>query len=155
MKAKEFLNQVEKLDKLIGNKMIEKEQWKSIAMGVTSGAETVMIHGVAHLPDKVQSSGNPQKMADAVARYVDIEAEITEIIDRLIDTKQEVISVIEKLNAIEYDLLHKVYIQHQTLRDVAIACERTYSWVTTVHGRALKNVQIILDGMEGEKNEGK
>ena len=116
---------------------------------------TVMIHGVAHLPDKVQSSGNPQKMADAVARYVDIEAEITEIIDRLIDTKQEVISVIEKLNAIEYDLLHKVYIQHQTLLDVAIACERTYSWVTTVHGRALKNVQIILDGMEGEKNEGK
>lgn len=147
MKAKEFLKQVEKLDRRIENKMIEREQWKSIALGVTSGGETVKINGVAHLPDRVQSSGNPQKMADAVARYVDIEAEITENIDRLIDTKQKVISVIEELNALEYDLLHKVYIQHMDLLDVAIACGKTYSWSTTIHGRALKNVQKILDEM--------
>jgi hypothetical protein len=36
------------------------------------------------------------------------------------------------------------------LLDVAIACERTYSWVTTVHGRALKNVQEILDARTDE-----
>lgn len=153
MKAKDFLKQVEKLDKLIENKMIEREHWKSIALNVTSSGETVKINGVLHVQDKVQSSGNPQKMADAVAHYVDIEAEITECIDKFIDTKQDVISVIEKLNATEYDLMHKLYIQHMTMLDAAIACEKTYSWATTIHGRALKEVQKILDERE-KKNEG-
>ncbi len=148
MKAKDFLKQPEKLDKMIKNKMIEKEQWKSIAMGTTSGGQSVKINGVLHNMEKVQSSGSQQKMADAVSRYIDIEAEIDQFIDRLIDTKKDVISVIEQLNAIEYDLLHKVYVQYITLDDVACLYDKTYSWATTVHGRALKNVQNILNERE-------
>lgn len=33
-------------------------------------------------------------------------------------------------------------------------CGKTYSWATTVHGRALKHVQDILNEREGEKHEG-
>lgn len=148
MKAKEFLKQVLKLDKLIENKLIEREQWKSIAMGTTSGGADVMVNGVAHKMDRVQSSGNPQKMADAVARYVDLEAEIDAVIDELIDTKKDVIAVIERLAPIEYDILHKMYIQHNTLDETAELCNKSYSWAKTVHGIALKNVQRILDERE-------
>lgn len=148
MKAKEFLKQVLKLDKLIENKLIEREQWKSIAMGTTSGSADVIVNGVAHKMDRVQSSGNPQKMADAVARYVDLEAEIDAVIDELVDTKKDVIAVIERLAPIEYDILHKMYIQHIALDEVADVCNKSYSWVTTIHGRALKQVQRILDERE-------
>lgn len=135
MKAKKFLKQLEKLDTLIKNKLIEREQWKSVATGITAqtGGE------------RVQSSGSQQKMADAVHRYIDLETEINRCIDKLIDARQEVIAVIEQLNAIEYDLLHKLYVQHIPLDEVADKFDKSYSWVTTVHGRALRNVQTILD----------
>ncbi len=135
MKAKDFLTQLKKLDKMIENKMIECAQWRYIAAGTTAqmGGE------------RVQSSGSQQKMADAIDRYVDIENEIDNFIDKLIDKKKDVISVIEHLNATEYDILHKVYVQYFTLDEVADFYDKTYSWATTVHGRALRNVQKILD----------
>lgn len=135
MDAKQFLKQLEKLDLMIGNKLAEKQQWKAIATGTTAS-----IGG-----ERVQSSCSQQKMADAVSRYVDIEREIDEQIDKLIDAKQDVISVIEQLKPIEYDLLHKIYVQYIKLYEVPDIYGKTYSWATTVHGRALKNVQAILD----------
>lgn len=141
MNAKEYLKQIRKLDTMIRNKIAEQQQWKNIALGI-----------VAHNDgERVQSSGNQQKMANAVERYVDIEAEINESIDKLVATKQEVIETIERLDVIEYDLLHMVYVQYFTLEEVANKCGNSYSWATTVHGRALKNVQKILDS--GERNE--
>ena len=135
MKAKEYLRQLQKLDKLIENKLAEKEQWRAIATSTTQQMT----------PDRVQTSGNHQKMADAIHKIIEIEAEIDDCIDRLVDTKKEVISTLERLNPIEYDLLHKVYVQYFTFDDVAIKKGKSYSWVTTVHGRALKNVQRMLD----------
>ena len=148
MRAKEFLQQLVKLDMMIENKLIERNQWKSIAMGTTSGGADVIINGVTQKMDKVQSSGNPQKMADAVAKYVDLEAEIDAVIDELIETKKDVIAVIEMLTPIEYDLLHKVYVQRIELEAVGGMHQKSYNWAKTTHGRALKNVQKILDERE-------
>jgi len=157
MEAKEFLNQVKKLDVMIENKLIEKQQWKNIAMNVTSGANTVLVkvkgkdkYELQNM-EKVQSSGNQQKMADAIHRYVDLEAEIDRCVDKLIEIKKDVISVIEQLNPAEYDLLHKVYIKHIDLAVAADKCERSYNWAKSVHGQALKNVQKILDERETER----
>ena len=135
MKAKDYLKQLQKLDKLIENKLAEKEQWRAIATSTTQQMT----------PDRVQSSGNPQKMADAICRIIEIETEIDRYVDSLVDTKREVISTLERLNPTEYDLLHKVYVQYFTFEEVADKQGKTYSWATTVHGRALKNVQRMLD----------
>ena len=136
-KEKRFLNQIKKLDKLIENKLAEKEQWKLIASGTT-----------IQLKERVQSSSKQQKMADAVVRYVDIESEINACIDSLVSKKRDVISVIEQLDVTEYDILHKVYVQYLSLYDVAEIYDKSYSWVTSVHGNALKNVREILDARE-------
>lgn len=135
MRAKDFLKQLPKLNKMIENKMTEKEQWKSVAMQTTS----------FNTSDRVQSTPNQQKMSDAVVRYIEIETEIDQCIDALVDTKRDVISVIEQLEATEYDVLHKVYVQNITLDIVADRYDKSYSWATTIHGQALKNVQKILD----------
>lgn len=79
MKAKEFLRQIQKADRMIENKLIEKEQWKSVALGTTAHIQTAKIGGVVQGLDRVQQSGSQNKMADAVERYIDIE---TDKVDR-------------------------------------------------------------------------
>lgn len=135
MEAKEFLGRIKKLDRMIENKGIERQQWLAIALGTTG-----QLGG-----ERVQSSGNQQKMADAVNHYVDIERELDECIDKLVDARREVISVIEQLDATEYDLLHKIYVQYYTLTAAADVYDRTYGWAAHIHKRALKKVQTILD----------
>ena len=136
MDAKSFLQQVEMLDAKITNKLIERQQWKDIALGITAS-----IGG-----EKVQSSGGQQKMESAIIKCVDMEAEIDKLIDELISVKKKVISTIEKLySPTEYKILHLRYIQGISLTDIADSLNKEYSWVTTTHGRALKNVQKLLD----------
>ena len=101
----------------------------------------------------MQSSGSKQKMEGAVVRYINIEQEIDMVVDELVDRRKDVISVIEQLKPDEYDVLHKRYVQYMELYEVAEQYDdKSYSWVTTTHGRALKNVQKILDQRE-EMNE--
>lgn len=140
MRAEEYLLNISKIDKLIENKIAEMENWKAIAMGTTAYSEG----------DRVQSTSAKEKMADAVARYLDMEAEVNAEIDRLIDTKQEVISTIEKLKIDEYDVLHKIYVQGKSLKEVAADRHRSYSWARGKRGRALANLQKILDGRKEE-----
>ena len=136
MEVKSFLKQPEILDLRIKNKLIEIQQWKDIATGITANMDG----------ERVQSSGAKSKMADAVIKCVDMEAEIDHLIDELIDRKKEVIQVIEQLDsATEYNVLHMRYIQYLSLQDIADHYNRDYGWVTTTHGRALKSVQEILD----------
>lgn len=141
MKAKDYLQQLQKLDKLIENKMVERSRWVCIAT-----ATTVPL-GV----ERVQSSGNHQKVSNAVCSYTDLEAEIDECIKRLACQRKEIISTIEMLEVAEYDLLHKIYVQYLSLQDAATALDKSYTWVTTMHGTALKHIQQILDERECEK----
>ncbi len=150
MDAKAFLKSVEKLDVLICNKMIEKEQWRDVALGIVSGGQSVMIERNGkkelHNMEKVQSSGSQSKMADAIDKCLDMEDEINALIDRLIDTKRQVIEVIEQVESpTEYNILHLRHIQYKTLQEIADKYKKDYGWATTTYGRALKSVQHILD----------
>jgi DNA-directed RNA polymerase specialized sigma24 family protein len=134
--AQIYLEQVEKLDAIIANKLIEKQQWKDIALGITANMDG----------ERVQSSGAKDKMASAVERCVDTEAEIDSLVDKLIDTKKDVIQTIEKLySPTEYKLLHLRYIQYIPLEDIADMWGVPYTNITTAHGRAVKHVQAIRD----------
>lgn len=134
--AKEFLSQVKKLDLMIKNKLIEKQQWKDIALGITANMDG----------ERVQSSGSQQKMSDAIVKCVDMEAEINSLVDKLIDIKREVIYTIEQLESpTQYNVLHMIYIQDKTLQEVADEYNMSYDWAATTHGRALKNVREIRE----------
>ena len=141
MKAKEYLLQIRKIDRLVENKIAELEHWQAIATGTTTFSDG----------DRVQSTGNKYKMGDAIIKCIEINNEINSEIDRLVDTRKEVISTIERLKPSEYDVLHKIYVQNKDFQEIATAKKMSYSWVTTKHGRALASLQKILD--EREKNE--
>lgn len=141
MRAKEYLLQLGKIDRLIENKIAEMEHWQSIATNTTAHSEG----------DRVQSSGSKEKMAEAVCRYLQIGEELKATVDLLIETKQEVIRTIEQLEVDEYDVLHKMYVQGKTFQEVAEDKTKSYSWVTSKHGRGLASLQRILD--ERKDNE--
>ena len=141
MKADAYLKQIQKLDKLIENKMAEVQKWKEIANNTT-----VNMSG-----ERVQSSGSHDTVANAVCTYLDLEAELEKDIADLVTKRQEIIGVIEQLNPTYYDILHKIYVQGYTLQEVASLYDRRYEWATTTKGRALKQVQIILNKREDTK----
>ena len=122
------------LDSIIKNKLIEKQQWKDIALGITANMDG----------ERVQSSGGKSKMADAINKCVDMESEIDSLIDKLIDTKKEVIQTLERLDSpTEYKLLHLRYIQYTPLEVIADMWGVPYTNITTTHGRAVKHVEAI------------
>ena len=133
-KAKKFLRQIEDLDCKITNKLAEIEQWKSIALGTT-----------VQLSERVQSSGSKSKMADAIDRYVEIEKEINKYIDQLVDKRMEVIGVIEQLKTRHYDILHKMYIQKLNYYQLTEIYDRSYTNVTSLHGRALVELEKLIE----------
>lgn len=134
--AQIYLEQVEKLDTIITNKLIEKKQWKDIALGITANMDG----------ERVQSSGGKSKMADAVIKCVDIEAEIDRLIDQLVDTKKDVIQTIEQLySPTEYNVLHMRYIQYKTLQEIADSYGKDYDWAKLTCKRGCDHVQVILN----------
>lgn len=135
-KVQIFLERVEMLDTIIENKLIEQRQWKDLALSITANMGG----------EKVQASGSQSKMADAVINCVAMEDEIAEAVDKLIAEKKKVVQTIEKLySPTEYKILHLRYIQHISLTDIAEKLNKEYSWVTTTHGRAMKNVQKLIE----------
>lgn len=136
MDAKEFLSQPKKIDLRIKNRLFERQQLKDIALGITANMEG----------ERVQSSGSKSKMADALNKLVDAEADIDTLVDKLIGTKKEVTEVIEELpSALQSDVLFKVYIQNLSFQEVADIYCKSYDSIKKVHKRAVRNVQAILD----------
>ena len=137
MDAKHFLKQVEMLDTRIKNKLIEQQQWRDIALGITANMDG----------ERVSSSGGSKsKMAGAIDKCVDMESEIDGLIDALVDTKRNVIKTIEQLDSpTEYDILHKRYIQFMPLKEIADIYKRNLGGVRKTHSRAIRNLQNILN----------
>ena len=138
MNAKAFLSEIKKIEKQIENKQAERAQWRDIALNITGNYDG----------ERVQSSGNPHKLENAVINAVDIEREIDECIVRLYKRRQDIIKVIEQLPINDYDLLYKVYVQGVSFQEIADEKGCTYSNITTLHGMVLKRVMRILDAQQ-------
>lgn len=132
MTATEYLNRVKKIDRMISNKLTEHRHWESVASD---------LGGVA-LGDRVQTSRNLHRGADAIGKYIDIEAEIHE----LQQERQEIIATIERLPSDEYDVIYRFYIQDYGIKEIAYQKHRSNRWVRYKKEDGLKFLQSILDG---------
>lgn len=66
-------------------------------------------------------------------------------INTLLQEKELILKEIQRLNEAEYDVLHKRYVQGATLFEIADERGISYSNVTTIHGRALKNLERLIN----------
>ena len=134
-KAKDYMRKIEKINKMIRNKMIEVQQWKDIATSCSAKLSR----------ERVQTSKKADPMADAICEYTDLEQEIKKDIDGLIKERMQIVHTIEQLNVEEYNILHRVYVQGKTLKEVAAEEKKEYSFAAALHGKALKHSQDILE----------
>ena len=156
MKAQEYLKQIEAYDVLIECKMFEKKHWeetKDMVYGTTSSwGESILVDGELQNMEKVQKSmSTSSPVEENVLQYADIDMRYADEIRTLMGERQEIIDTINLLQPMHARFLHRVYVQHNTLGAVANSFNKTYSWATTVHGRALAEIQKLLDIRSMEK----
>jgi chromosome segregation ATPase len=111
MTAKEYLEQAYRLDQRINSKLEQVASLNELATKATS-----TLTGMPKNPNRATS-----KMADAVAKIVDLQAEINNDIDRLVDLKREIVGIIKTVNNPEYQtLLEKRYLCFDTWEQIAV-----------------------------------
>jgi DNA-directed RNA polymerase specialized sigma subunit len=136
MNAKEYLSQAFWLDRVIQNKLEQKERLEAMAQKVT----------VDFTKEKVLGGNNTTSpMEDATVKLIDLSHEINDDIDRLIDLKREILATIKSLEDTSYQLLLEMrYINNKNWDDVAVCMGYDRRWVMRLHGRALKEIDKIL-----------
>ena len=136
MKAKEYLMQIVRANRMIDNKLHEIEELRRMAISVTSVLKD----------DVVSGGGTGDKVGTMVSKIIDMEYELDREIDELVDLKREVMSVIDQLEPTKCEILYKRYFQNKTWENIAVETGFSYVWVCKLHGRALQDVERILDG---------
>lgn len=126
--AKEYLKQVEMLDTKIQQKKIELDSLKDNAIGL--GA-------FDYSKEKVQTSAS-ESLSVKVAKYVDLENEINEDIERFTTLRHKVIGQIHMLDDPKYiNVLFKKYIEYKGLKEISKELGYSYDHIRRVHGWAL------------------
>jgi CHASE3 domain sensor protein len=135
--AKGYLQQVERFENLITAKLEEMDRLRALTTKITSSWKD----------DVVSSSGNKDKLGDAIAKIIDLQTEINETIDEYVGRKREVSSVLEKVeNSNQLAVLTKKYLLFESLEQIAVEMNMTYRNVCYIHGEALHTVADLLKG---------
>lgn len=137
MKAIDYLERIGKMDAMIETKREELERLRTLAEKITAS-----VGG-----ERVQASGNQQKLEDCVIKIVQAQNEINASIDRFVDYKKEAMELIDR--ACDADcirLLYKRYFSYMKWEEIAVDMNYTYQWISGgLHQRALSQVQKALD----------
>lgn len=136
MTAKEYLGQAKYLNTRINSKIKQINTLNHLATNATS-----VLSGMPRNPNKATS-----KMADVVDKIVDLQAEINHDVDELVDLEREITQLIKSVTDLEYQtILEKRYLCFQTWEAIAAEMQYDIRWLYRLHGRALEEVQKILD----------
>ncbi len=138
MTAKEYLQQIKKLDNQIKNKKLEKEAiWNSM-----KGCSAINYEPKEGISGTINTKSPQEKYYPLLERY---EKEIEVDVTRLIELKKEIIAVIDQLeDADEVDLLYMRYVQLMKWCDIAKKMDYSYKHVHRIHAKALNSVENII-----------
>lgn len=107
MTTKCYLSQVERLEKMIQNKLGEIHLLKIMACNVT----------VSNGNERVQTSGDKDKIGSVVSKIIDMENEVVSMIDKRCNIVLQIESI---QNTDLYDVLAKRYILGKSNKEIAI-----------------------------------
>ena len=132
---KKYLQQIRLYDARIDTKLEDLHHLKEMATKITPVLKD----------DVVSGGGNQDKLGDAMAKIIDLEAEINRDVDRYVNAKQEISATLEKISdPDQLKVLHQRYVQYKTWEQIAYDTGFSYRWVCTLHGRALQEIEKIL-----------
>lgn len=146
MKAKEYLQQLQRLDTMINQKIKELGDLRLMSQSVG---------GIGYSKKRVQSSpSGDAPFVKPVLRMIELEQEINAEIDRFVDEKHEIINQIQALqNSKHIDILYKHYVEFKRLEIVAVEMNFTYQYIVELHGTALKEFQLTHENLLNSNDE--
>ncbi len=134
--AKEYLNQVRTLETKM--KILKEE--------IDTLRELVVSTGAVQQEERVMSSGAQDRMAETICKINEKEEEWNELMREFALTRAEVIISIQKLNNSDYEqILYKRYCQSKKWEEIALELNYSYQWVCKLHGRALLEIEKIIN----------
>lgn len=134
MTAEKYLEQIGKIDSVIINKLNDYRRWVEIAEGI----------GGFSVGERVQTSRNLHRGADAIGNYIDIESEIK----ALREERQRIIDTIEMLPCDEYKVIYKIYVEGYMLKEIPSLLNMSYDWAKQTKRDGMQRIQDILDKKE-------
>ena len=138
MTAKECLMQVRNLESKM--KILKEE--------IDTLREMVVSTGAIQQGERVLSSGTQDKMAETICKINEKECEWNDLMREFALARANVIINIQKLNNPEYEqILYKRYCQSKKWEEIALEMNYTYQWVCKLHGRALLELDKVLNNL--------
>lgn len=133
MTTKEYLRQAYRLDQRINSKLEQVASLNTLAMKCTH-----TLTGMPRNPNRGTST-----MADAVAKIVELQAEINHDIDHLIDLKREMVKLIKSVDNTECQtLLELRYLCFKTWEQIAVDMGYNVRHVYRLHDEAIENITV-------------
>lgn len=132
MTTKEYLNQISRLNRMINNKLVEIQQLRDLALGISS----------ISTGERVQSTPDFDKIGSKMAKIDELEKNLDETIDKYVYLKNRIIGQIESMeDEITYNILFSRYIEKKQFELIAI--DMGYSWrqIIRLHGNALRQFE--------------
>ena len=129
-RAKEYFAQIRKTDRLIDRLLSTVQTLRS---RLTSQSYELQ-------PDRVQTSGPKDRLAETFARIDDLERKINARIDDLIRLKEDTLKVIYQISdKDQQNVLIARYVQGERWEKIAVDLNFSIAQVYRLHGKALVN----------------
>lgn len=114
METKAYLNQLTNIDRRIKDKVKESQKWLDIAISRSIGS------GGGSDDVKVQTSHNPDKIADAIVKAVDYQREAEKIALELTQKKHTIQRQIDGIeDELFYNILHGYYVEGKSINQLS------------------------------------
>jgi hypothetical protein len=130
MTAKQYLQQLFRLDVKIGDALSELKELEALKESIP---------GVDFSKAKVQTSAQTDRTGELVAKIVDLEALVAAKIDAFLDPRNE---IRERIDAIPDEdlrlILQKRHVHLQKWEQIALDMNYTYRHTLRLHGEALR-----------------
>lgn len=133
MTTKDYLNQINRLNRMINNKISEISQLRELAYSVSAIKNE----------EKVQTSLKPDSIGCTIVKLEEMEKDIDRTIDEYRDKKCKIISQIDGMEDENYyNILFSRYIEEKSFELIATEMSFSYRNITRLHGKALKAFEL-------------
>lgn len=132
MTAKEYLNKIREIDNEINDKQAELDDLREMSTTLKS----------FQMGERVQSSPEPDKIGHTIAKIMDKQNEINDMIDRYIDQKDEARKYIDQMEDLnERKVLRRRYLKGMKWEDICV--DMSFSWrqIHYIHSKALNSFE--------------
>lgn len=134
--AKEYLCQLDDMTKKINRLQRELDDWRMLATSIS----------VRYKDVQVRRTGDPDRLGTTMAKILDREKEIDNLIGQMVDLRLQITGKIDEIkDQTLADILTMRYVEKLPWESISEEIDKTWQWTHVLHKKALNELQTLLD----------